>query len=125
MMKIVILGEFVSLNEYIDAERGNRFAAAKIKANETARVKYACLGLPPVRKFPVAILFDWYTQNSRKDADNIDFAKKFILDGLVLAGVLPDDSRKYVTGTSCICHVDKDNPRVEIQIVGALKWMMK
>jgi Holliday junction resolvase RusA-like endonuclease len=118
-MKIIIPGEFTSLNEYINAERGNKFHAAKIKDNETYRVWLECVNLPTIREFPVTLLFDWYTKDSRKDADNIDFAKKFILDGLVRAGVLPDDSRKYVIGTSCLCHVDKENPRVEIQIVGA------
>lgn len=37
-------------------------------------------------------------EQKKRDADNIAFAKKFILDALVNMRVLPDDSRKYVKG---------------------------
>jgi hypothetical protein len=118
-MKITIPGEFTSLNEYIDSERGNKYHAAAIKNNETWRVRLECQGLPQILEYPVVIRFDWYTKDLRKDADNVDFAKKFILDGLVLAGVLEGDQRKYVIGTSGLCHLDRQNPRVEIEIIGA------
>ena len=41
--------------------------------------------------------FIWIEENKRRDLDNICFAKKFILDALVQAGVLQDDNRKIVT----------------------------
>ena len=37
MQTIVIKGSFVSLNEYINAERSNKYKAAKIKKEETER----------------------------------------------------------------------------------------
>ena len=53
----------------------------------------------------------------RRDVDNIAFAHKFILDGLVSAGVLEGDSRKYVIGLQDeFPEPDPDNPRVEITI---------
>jgi hypothetical protein len=118
-MKITLPGEFTSLNDYIDAERSNKYIAASIKKSETGRVWAECRNLPAVREYPVVIRFDWYTQDLKTDADNVDFAKKFILDGLVKAGVLAGDQRKYVIGTSGLCHLDKKNPRVEIEIIGA------
>ncbi|TAR65286.1 hypothetical protein BV242_07965, partial [Lactiplantibacillus plantarum] len=36
MSKVVIKGELPSLNEYIKAERANRYAAAKLKKRYTA-----------------------------------------------------------------------------------------
>lgn len=42
--------------------------------------------------------FYWHERTKKRDADNIAFAKKFILDALVKNGVLADDSRKYVKG---------------------------
>ena len=51
--------------------------------------------VPPVSRYPVRILFRWYSKDSRKDIDNVAFAKTFILNGLVLAGVLTEDSRKH------------------------------
>jgi len=37
-----------------------------------------------------------------------------VLDGLVWADIIPNDSQKYVGQTRDICKVDKENPRVEI-----------
>lgn len=42
--------------------------------------------------------FYWHERTKKRDADNIAFAKKFILDALVKMRVLEDDSRKYVKG---------------------------
>lgn len=82
----------VSLNEYIQKERGNRFAAAKIKGEETLAVWAQCRAqaLSPV-KSPVHISYHWIVKNKKKDKSNIAFAKKFIEDGLVQAGVLKND----------------------------------
>lgn len=44
------------------------------------------------------------------------FAKKFILDALVKAGILAGDGRKNVVGFSDEFHVDPGNPRVVITI---------
>ena len=42
--------------------------------------------------------FEWHEKTKKRDADNIAFAKKFILDALVNMRVLPNDSRRYVKG---------------------------
>ena len=46
----------------------------------------------------VKVRFEWHESTKKRDADNIVFAKKFILDALVKMRVLPNDSRKYVKG---------------------------
>ena len=46
----------------------------------------------------VIVKFEWHEKTKKRDADNIAFAKKFILDALVSMRVLPNDSRKYVKG---------------------------
>ena len=61
-----------------------------------------------------SLKFTWYTKNNRKDADNIAFAKKFVLDGFMKAGLLGNDNRKHITGFQDEFAVDKRNPRVEI-----------
>ena len=38
----------------------------------------------------------WETVNNRIDPDNIYFAVKFILDGVVKAGILKSDGRKNI-----------------------------
>lgn len=87
------------LNTYIRAERTNKFMAASIKKRETEAVFWLCKkqGLKQAKK-RVSIDFYWYIKNERKDPDNIAFAKKYILDGMVDAGVLVKDSLKYIEG---------------------------
>lgn len=115
-MQIIIQGELTDLNTYINSERRNRFLAAKIKQDNTATVYYTALGLTPVVNYPVSINITWYTPNRRKDPDNIAFAKKFIMDGLVAAGILSNDTRAYISGFSDNFITDKKNPRIEVNI---------
>lgn len=120
MNKLVIEGELTALNEFINAERRNRFIAANIKKKETGYCKEVAeaSGIELQEdSFPLAVLITWYVKNKRKDADNIAFAKKFILDGLVEAGVLPNDNRKYIQGFADIVKEDKEYQRIEITFV--------
>lgn len=118
MNKLVIPGELTDLNTYINAERRNRFIASKIKKEETNRVAWEAKSqkLPKVREPLVEVMIDWYVPNEKKDADNIIWAKKFILDGLVEAGILPSDGRKYITAFTDAVYVDKKYPRVEVSL---------
>jgi len=90
-----------SLNEYINAERSNRFMAAKIKKEETEAVYYAVKeqGLKPI-KVKVRVEFEWRVKNRKKDPDNVSFAKKYILDGMSLAGVIENDGWNNISGFS-------------------------
>lgn len=87
---------FPTLNEYIDCERGSTIAAAAMKKKCTEQVKEQCLlqQIHPVNG-KVDLLFEWHS-STRHDPDNVAFAKKFILDGLQLAGVLENDNRKFI-----------------------------
>ena len=87
---------FTTLNEYIKAERGNKFAAANIKKKETevARVHF----LSKICKTPCKLKFIWHVKNKRKDLDNITFAKKFILDGMVKANAIENDNLNHIVG---------------------------
>ena len=87
---------FPTLNEYINIERGNKIASAKLKKDCTEQVYWQCkeLNVKPVTSM-VDVHFEWHV-TGRHDPDNIDFARKFILDGLVMANVLKDDSQQYI-----------------------------
>lgn len=113
-MKLIFPGEFPSLNEYINAERRNRFIAAKIKKETTLRVVQDCAQTQEHIDYPIHILCGWYTKNERKDPDNVAFAIKFLLDGIVTAGVLKNDTRKDILTISHFFFTDKNNPRVEV-----------
>jgi len=117
MVRLTIGGRFVGLNDYIQAERANRYKAAKIKRENTDRAASACKAQRiPRQNEAVELEICWYEPNRRRDLDNIGFAVKFIQDGMVKAGVLPDDSQKWVRKIVHTAKVDNKNPRVEITI---------
>lgn len=119
---IVIPGELCDLNTYIKAERGHRILAAKIKSEETQRVWAHAYGkkVPKDMQYPIIVEAVWFVKDEKKDQDNITFAKKFILDGMKQAGMIPDDSRKFVRVWRDIdVLVDKQYPRVEVSFYSA------
>jgi Holliday junction resolvase RusA-like endonuclease len=94
-MLIKIDYAFTTLNEYIKIERENKFAANSVKCRETDVVKHFCKGKKWM-SYPCKITFTWHVKDKRKDLDNVAFAKKFILDGLVKAGVLKNDNLNHI-----------------------------
>ena len=116
---LIIKGELTDLNTYIQAERTPKYGmalGAKIKREETERVHWLAKKLKPIDK-PVRLKIHWVCKNRRKDKSNIRFAVKFVEDGLVSAGILKDDSWRYVTGFEDTFSVDKVKPRVEVEII--------
>lgn len=76
-------------------------------------------GLPKYEK--AYLIITWYEPNGRRDPDNVMAGQKFMLDALVHAGVIPNDSQKYIAGIVHRFRVDKQNPRVEVEIIDATK----
>ncbi len=117
--KLVIKGKLDGLNDYTKACRSNRMAGAQMKVrNERIITAYIWQQLRGTKfKGRVALLFHWYEPNKKRDMDNIAFAKKFILDALVKNSVIQSDGWRGVAGFSDLFAVDKDNPRIEVEIV--------
>lgn len=113
-MKFTIQGRLDGLNDYISANRANRFKGAQMKKDNEELVMLS-VKEKKIKK-PVKITFRWYEKNSRRDMDNIAFAKKFILDALVKKGVLQDDGWKWVKGFTDEFFIDKGNPRIEVEM---------
>lgn len=112
--KIFIQYNFTSLNEYIKVERTNRYMAANIKRRDTQVAKMIFSN----KKYSGALKlkFKWYLKDKRKDLDNVAFATKFILDGMVKAGAITSDGLKHIKELSHSYTIDKDNIGVEITI---------
>ena len=91
-----------TLNEYILAERTNKFIAAKIKKQATTICALSCMFLKGKvdKSMRYYVYFVWHMPNYRLDPDNVAYAKKFVLDGLVKAGVLENDGAKNISGFS-------------------------
>lgn len=122
MKTLIIKGKLDGLNQYTLACRGNKFAGATVKKRNEKLVTNAILeqlgGI--TFKGPVEMHFRWFEQNKRRDLDNICFAKKFILDALVGNGVIETDSWQGVVGFTDKFFIDKNNPRIEVDIRSAV-----
>jgi len=117
-MKFEIPGRLPGLNEIIDAAKqgkGKYQPYAMMKEHYTTMIGWLAKKLPNFEK--VALIITWYEPDRRRDPDNIMAGQKFILDALVHAGVIPNDSQKYVRGIVHRFKVDRKNPRVEVEIV--------
>jgi hypothetical protein len=66
---------------------------------------------------PFGFSSEYYSKNRRADPDGIRIAAKYILDGLVEANVLPDDSQKWIIGFVDRFDVDRDDPRIEVELM--------
>ena len=107
-------------NEFIKEAYKNRHSGARLKQEEQEYIIWKIKQqLRNIRiDKPVVGHFIWIEENKRRDLDNICFAKKFILDALVQAGVLQDDNRKIVTNfTDSFKYADKSKVIVELEEV--------
>ena len=125
MKEIVIPYELMDLNTYIKNNRANRMKGAKSKRAYTrlcaVSVKAAMNKGLEIKEdeMPIDLHFKWYVPSKRKDKDNIAFGKKFILDGMLKAGLLENDGWKQIGNFKDSFYVDKEKPRVVVEIKGA------
>lgn len=116
-MKLIITGTLPGLNEYIEAERRNRYAAAGMKKQVEHAVMLCAKSQLRGVKFtgPVVMHYLWVEKNRRRDKDNVSsFGRKCIQDALVRAGVLGDDGWRQIEGFTDSFAVDAKRPRIEI-----------
>jgi len=89
--------DFITYNEYSNIERTNKYKAASIKKRYTdiTALLYSSKKIKLTNCLHDVVIY-WYRVNNRHDPDNIYFAVKFILDGIVNSGALPKDGRKNI-----------------------------
>ncbi len=124
-----IPGPLPGLNEIIDArasgwtvggKRHDRYGGKKgLKPYWHEAVQAAAIGarIKPMQAAHFA--FEWYEPKRRgmsRDPDNITAGQKFVLDGLVGLGLLPDDNRHRVLGLSHSFKWSQDRPGVLVTI---------
>lgn len=118
---VIPMDKVPSLNKFVNAQRVNRYAGAKMKRDATRIcelfIRKAMKNGFEVKNKPTRLKFTWFCKNRREDPDNIQFKKKFILDGAVNAGLLENDGWRQIKGFEDTFEVDKDNVRVEIEEV--------
>jgi Holliday junction resolvase RusA-like endonuclease len=116
-MKFDIPGRLPGLNEMIDAAKqgeGKYQPYARMKDDNTNLVAWLAKKLPAYNC--VSLVITWYEPNAKRDIDNITAGTKFILDGLVRAKTIPNDTQKYVKGIQHHFEIDRKNARIEVEI---------
>lgn len=113
-MRIIIPGEFPTMNEIVAASKKHHMQYANMKRTYTRLVALKSRNLPKIDKANFEIT--WYCKDRRKDKDNIMGGQKFIFDGLVEAGVIKNDGWAQIGDIWHRFSIDKENPRVEIRV---------
>lgn len=114
-MKIVIPGEFPTLNQVIKVSKSHYMAYANQKKDYTSLTMIHAKNTLKI-DYLADWEFTWYRKNKKTDPDNVAVGCKYIFDGLIKADVIPNDSWKEVNSIKHNFAVDKDNPRVEITV---------
>lgn len=124
-------GEPESLNDYITAERRNKFIGAKMKKGETQTMALYMYDakIQPI-DYKVDLLYVVYACDQRRDPDSYSFFEKCFLDSLQckeatvfkkfkikIPPILPNDSQKYI-GSRFFAPIQicKTQPRIEVYI---------
>ncbi|MGL5922140.1 hypothetical protein [Chroococcidiopsis sp.] len=105
-----------TLNEQIDYARGNRYKSAEIKKRWTNAIATEC-GVAKLPFFPglVWLSFEWQVKTHARDPDNIAASSKYLLDGMVAAGVIAKDNLTIIQ-SPIIHHYVKGSDRVIVTI---------
>lgn len=101
-----------SNNQFIG--RNECWKYQEVKKQWADLINIACIPKPlqPYKKAVVTLTY-YFKDKRRRDPDN--YSGKMILDGLVRAGILQDDSFNSID-LLLRGNYDKDNPRTEIEI---------
>lgn len=119
MDKLVIPGQLLGLNEIIDLSKkgkGSYQPYAIAKKDYTEQIAWLAKSQIKNKYKKINVEIEWICKNKRRDKDNIIAGTKFILDGLVLAGVIENDGWKQIGDINHKFDVDRDNPRIVVKI---------
>lgn len=122
-MLLVYHGKLPSLNEVINRNRANKYAGAQLKALLTQQMAWTFKIQGKPITDPCCILISFYEPNKRRDIDNIHASTKFILDALVMAGILKNDTQRYVTD---VAHeVKHGREKIEVRLFPNSKFNIR
>ena len=118
MQMITIYEKPYSLNEY---RNEHYIKLNKIKKKWSNAVELACLWnkIKPVDKCELRFTFI-FGDRKRRDPDNYAATVKMIIDGLVIAGILPDDNFNHVAKIEMSIEIQKGVEGVKVEILGVV-----
>ena len=117
-----IPGRLPGMNEIIGEARKSKFASADQKGKQTQRIGWhigaALFHYKPIKPMKkVWVDLKWMEKDRRRDPDNIVAGKKFIMDGLVLSGLLKNDGWSQIAGFTDTWEVGELGVWVEVREV--------
>jgi len=117
-MKFTIpIVEKVSSNKiYSGCHWGTRKKIADKYHEAIGELNLKSLTMKEINLEPKELIITFYFYNRPLDCSNCFYMAKMIEDGMVRSGWLKDDSPEYVKSITCISKVDKENPRIEIEL---------
>jgi Holliday junction resolvase RusA-like endonuclease len=117
---LVIEGSLPTLNEYINTERSNKYAGAKLKKKTEQAIKawIKRSEVKPVGSYPIHMEYTWYCKDKRTDKSNISsMGQKLIEDSLQKAGIIRNDGWGEIANFEHAFLVDKKHPRIEVVLI--------
>lgn len=122
MQTLIIKGELPDLNTEINLAKKHWSYYANHKKTWTTLIMYeAKKQLTKILHPKLHLEFFWYVKDKMKDPDNLCFAKKYLLDGIKEAGIIPNDGFRHIESFADFFAVDAKNPRVEVNIFNQRK----
>lgn len=101
-----------SLNDW--AVKWHHYHRAKVKKQWEELVYYSCRGCKPIHG-PVKVKVDYYFPTKRRrDLDN--YAPKFILDGMVKAGLIEEDNSNTLKELTVTINYEKNVSYTDITV---------
>lgn len=110
---------FPSRNKAEIAARSSKFAGASLKKKYTALAALFIGARIPRSWIPLnhySVSFLWVCKDERHDPDNVMSGMKYVLDGMVAAGLVAGDRWKNVLRIENRFAVCKSNPGVQIDV---------
>jgi Holliday junction resolvase RusA-like endonuclease len=110
---------FLPAGRYLNSnERLHHMAKAPITKAWRTTARDAAKGVPTLTRAHIVVTFS-FANNIRRDVGNLYPTAKAIVDGLVDAGVLPDDDDKHVLGPDLRRGYDEPGVRIDITELAA------
>lgn len=115
--QFIIPFKLPGLNQVNAANRSNPYAGAKLKrsVDESICSVIKASGIRPVQ-FPCIVHMTFW-EPGRRDADNVESAKKFVLDALVKCGIIQNDSPKHVIASPSFTRYVKADGSVTVTLI--------
>lgn len=116
-IKITLKGIEYDWNKVLGLMGKSPFKHAAWKKKQESLIASQLLTVPRI-DFRGKYVYNWHEPNKRKDPGNIAGSEKLIADALQKSGIIENDGWGQISGIEHKFFIDKENPRLELEIIG-------